>query len=129
MHVTGCKVEVTSPGHKWLGSSLQKPTILAVLVGKHVEPSKVSTTDPNDEMVAKLRRECREMDIVVLIFEKVRGLWEAVPTEKLGRSPYQVDGALTCNYLNEVRCFENNDKQEAYLKTIGLTIDEQPVGC
>ncbi len=123
-------VIVTSPQHQWLGSSLeqQQPAVLAVLVGKKVV-GQTSGPLPDEDIVSQIRRESREQDIVVLFFENSNDGWRDVPVEKLGVTPYQVSGILTSNFFNMVRGCKDNNEQAEYLKTIGLAIDEQFVGC
>lgn len=124
------RVIVTSPQHQWLGSSLeqQRPAVLAILVGKQVT-RKTSSPRPNEDIASQIRRESREQDIVVLFFENSNGGWKDVPVEKIGTAPYQVSGVLTSNFFHMVRDCKDNNEQAEYLKTIGLAIDEQFVGC
>ena len=123
---SGHRVVVTSPNHQWLGSELVQPGLLALLVGQARE--KGSTSDGDEDVIVRLRRECRELDIVVLFAEQNEGKWAVVPVEKIGTPPYFVSSVLTVNFFNEVRACESNGEQDSYLEDVGIAIDEQFVG-
>ncbi len=124
-------IVVTSPGHKYLGSSLERdqPPLLAVLVGKKIELPKAPARESGDQMVERIRRESREADIVVLLFEKNSGTWKEVSVDKLGTGPYKASEALTSNFFNAVRGCETDEEQAGFLASLGLAIDEQFIGC
>ncbi len=128
---TEYEVVVTSPTHKWMGSSLERhqPPLLAVLVGKKVEHADASKKESGQEVYRRIQRQSIEEDLVVLFFEQDGGKWKDVPVEKLGTGPYKVSEALTMNFGNAVRACENADEQRNFLKTIGLAVDSQFIGC
>ncbi len=126
-------ITVTSPNHRWLGTSLERqhPPLLAVLVGKNTVQTRVPTNESSEqsELVERIRKESLEQDIVALFFERHEGVWRDVPTHKLGTSIYKVSGVLGSNFFNAIRCCETTEEQRDFLALIGLAIDDQFIGC
>lgn len=124
------KVTVTSPEFEWLGNSLKpcEPQLLTVLVGKKLTKT-MPVLESREETIARILQESREQDIVALFFENIRGKWVVVPVEKIGTDPYLVNEVLASNYFSVLRACETNDEQEHYLRSIGLAIGNQFVGC
>ena len=130
MSGTGHDVVVTSPDHKWMGSSLQRqqPPLLAVLVGKNIKHAEAPKGESGQEIYRRIQRQSIEEDVVVLLLEQQGGKWRDVSVKKLGTGPYKVSEALTINFGNAVRPCETEDEQRDFLKTIGLAVDNQFIG-
>lgn len=128
MSGTGHEIEVTSPKHKWMGSQLVQPGLLAILVGL-VSEEEPLLKGSDDDIVLALKKRSREEEIVVIFAERNNGApWRIVPTGKLGEPPYRVSEMLTINFFNNVSVFTDQGTQDAYLSEVGMAIDGELVG-